>query len=176
MIPPSASSFWTPSAASREEGCRATGRGGDPDPRCGHPGHPQPPDIAGPDRPCRGGDGRQGAPSGHPEPSLGSDDFACWIGAPRPSGRPDPGGLPRIPQIPNSSPGLPCGGKIIFVDECLKTAAPVLVRFVPGLSPARPTPELRPNQPIAPRRRRAESNRDRRLRIWRRRFSVTQDF
>ncbi|MBS7218391.1 MAG: amidohydrolase [Oscillospiraceae bacterium] len=62
-----------------------------------------------------------------PEPSLGSDDFACWIDAC--GGR----GVQFLvgshdPQLPNSSLGLHVAENI-FVDECLKTAAPVLVRF-----------------------------------------------
>ena len=60
-------------------------------------------------------------------PSLGSDDFACWIEAC--GGR----GVQFLvgshdPQLPNSSLGLHVAENI-FVDECLKTAAPVLVRF-----------------------------------------------
>ena len=110
-----------------EEGCRALGAERTLIHDMGTPAIHNHPDIA--DRIARAVEetfGR-GAPSGHPGAPLGSDDFA-WIEACGGRGVQFLVGS-QDPQIPNSSLGLHVAENI-FVDECLKTAAPVLVRFV----------------------------------------------
>ena len=110
-----------------EEGCRALGAEGTLIHDVGTPAIHNHPDIA--DRVARAVEETFGREHLQviPEPSLGSDDFACWIEAC--GGR----GVQFLvgshdPQLPNSSLGLHVAENI-FVDECLKTAAPVLVRF-----------------------------------------------
>lgn len=111
-----------------EEGCRALGAEGTLIHDVGTPAIHNHPDIA--DRIARAVEETFGREHLQviPEPSLGSDDFACWIEACGGRGVQFLVGS-QDPQIPNSSLGLHVAENI-FVDECLKTAAPVLVRFV----------------------------------------------
>lgn len=110
-----------------EEGCRAFGARGELSHDVGTPAIHNHPDIA--RRVALAAEAVWGADRLRVigEPSLGSDDFACWIEACGGRGTQFLVGS-QDPAVPNSGLGLHVAENI-FVDQALVTAAPVLVQL-----------------------------------------------